>query len=459
ATAAVGGSPYAVTPSDAVGTGLDNYTLSYVDGALTIAPKALDITANDLTKTYGDTLAFTGQEFTASGLVNADTVDSVSLASDGAAADASVGDYDIAAGNASGSGLSNYAITYHDGTLTVSALPLVLVTANDATKTYGDTLTFAGTEFVVNGLVNNDTVDSVTLTSGGAAADADAGSYAIVPSDAAGSGLENYTISYQNGILTVAKADATIDVTGFSGVYDGLAHGATGTAAGVGGVDLSGWLDLGSSFTGVPGGTADWTFSGGTNYNDASGSVAVTITPKALSITADDATKAYGDTLIFAGTEFTASGLVNNDTVDSVTLTSGGAAQGASAGTYEILVSNASGTGLSNYAISYHNGTLAVSRPPAALDGAAYDQLRYKLPYLEQLVPHQINPFDLISSTDLTGPVYFYHPLVEANMSAYDAFTLEEGAYRFIDQNINIVGHEGLLPILEETRKKNVPVL
>ncbi len=43
------------------------------------------------------------------------------------------------------------------------------ITANDATKTYGDTLTFAGTEFTVSGLLNADAVDSVTLTSAGAA--------------------------------------------------------------------------------------------------------------------------------------------------------------------------------------------------------------------------------------------------------------------------------------------------
>ena len=56
ATASVAGSPYAdrrrVTR---VGTGLGNYDITYVDGALTVEAKALTITANDQTKTYGDT--------------------------------------------------------------------------------------------------------------------------------------------------------------------------------------------------------------------------------------------------------------------------------------------------------------------------------------------------------------------------------------------------------------------
>jgi hypothetical protein len=74
-------------------------------------------------------------------------------------------------------------------------------------------------------------------------------------------------------------------VVGFTGVYDGNAHGASGTATGVGGANLNGSLNLGSSFTNVPGGTATWTFTGGTNYNDASG-IGLIIIQKAPSTTA-----------------------------------------------------------------------------------------------------------------------------------------------------------------------------
>ena len=71
--------------------------------------------------------------------------------------------------------------------------------------------------------------------------------------------------------IVITKADATVSVTGYTGVYDAAAHGATGTATGVGGEALSG-LVLGDSFTNVPGGTANWTFTDTTgNYNNASG--------------------------------------------------------------------------------------------------------------------------------------------------------------------------------------------
>jgi hypothetical protein len=78
--------------------------------------------------------------------------------------------------------------------------------------------------------------------------------------------------------IEINKADATFNVVGFKGVYDGNAHGASGTATGVGGANLSS-LSLGVPFTNVPGGTANWTFTDVTgNYNNKSGSVAITIT-------------------------------------------------------------------------------------------------------------------------------------------------------------------------------------
>src|SRR5262249_18799847 len=52
---------------------------------------------------------------------------------------------------------------------------------------------------------------------------------------------------------------------------------------------------------------------------------AATITTAALTITANSSSKTYGQTVVFAGTEFATSGLVGGETVASVTLTSAGA--------------------------------------------------------------------------------------------------------------------------------------
>ena len=77
--------------------------------------------------------------------------------------------------------------------------------------------------------------------------------------------------------IVINKADATVVVNGYTGIYDAAAHGATGSAHGVSGVDLSGDLNFGATFTDVPGGTAHWSFNGGTNYNNQNGSVEIVI--------------------------------------------------------------------------------------------------------------------------------------------------------------------------------------
>jgi hypothetical protein len=90
-------------------------------------------------------------------------------------------------------------------------------------------------------------------------------------------GGTNYNDARGSVAIAISKADATVTVNGYTGVYDGAAHGATGSATGVNRDDLSAGLNLGASFTDAPGGTANWTFAGGTNYNDASGTAAITI--------------------------------------------------------------------------------------------------------------------------------------------------------------------------------------
>src|SRR6185503_8851300 len=80
------------------------------------------------------------------------------------------------------------------------------------------------------------------------------------------------TANYNNIASTtitnsIAKANATIVVNGYSNIYDGLYHGATlGSATGVNGENLSSSVTLGGeTFKNVPGGTATWSFSNG-NY-------------------------------------------------------------------------------------------------------------------------------------------------------------------------------------------------
>ncbi|MFA6353618.1 MAG: MBG domain-containing protein [Candidatus Paceibacterota bacterium] len=106
------------------------------------------------------------------------------------------------------------------------------------------------------------------------------------------------TGNYNNASGTVSdaitKIDAIINVSGYTGTYDGDSHGATGTATGIGDVDLSSSINLGSTFTDVPGGTANWIFAGGENYNNANGNVSIAITAQDITVTADAKSKIYG---------------------------------------------------------------------------------------------------------------------------------------------------------------------
>lgn len=92
-----------------------------------VNPKIITVTADDLTKSYGSTLALgSGQTtFTATGLVGTESIGSVTLTSSGgtAAGDAP-GDYPITPSAATGGSFDpqNYDIDYQDGTLTVMPL-------------------------------------------------------------------------------------------------------------------------------------------------------------------------------------------------------------------------------------------------------------------------------------------------------------------------------------------------
>ncbi len=190
---------YAITAGNASGIGLGNYAIAYVDGLLSVGKATLTITAGPGSKTYGQDGGF--GNYSVDGLLNNDAVASVMLGSEGAAANASVGHYAIHAGDARGTGLGNYTITYVDGQMSVGKANLV-ITARDASKRMGQALLLDG--YTVEGLLNGDRVEGLDLSSDGSAANAGPGRYAILASAARGDRLANYAISYQEGTLDIS---------------------------------------------------------------------------------------------------------------------------------------------------------------------------------------------------------------------------------------------------------------
>ena len=144
----------------------------------------------------------------------------------------------------------------------------LFIKADDLSRVYGaanPTLTFTTTGLDPGGLTGTTTCTTTATQS------SPPGPYTITCSGltpAAG-------VTYSPGTLTIKKADATIVVTSYSLTYDATAHTASGKATGINGEDLTASLNLtGTTHTNAGDYPNDtWTFTGGTYYNDATGTV------------------------------------------------------------------------------------------------------------------------------------------------------------------------------------------
>ncbi len=216
ATDGVVGSPYTITYSYAGnGSVFLNAAASDTSTALTVTPAALTVTANNGSKTYGQTLAYGPGSiaFTSSPLQNGETIGTVTLTSAGGAANAPVSGspYAITPSAATGGTFNpaNYSITYNSGTLTVSPLAVVLT----GTRSYDGT---ANVSFSILSVANKVGSDDVTVASGsGTLAGAGVGSEAITSFGTlalGGTTAPNYTLVGATGSVTITSA-APITIT------------------------------------------------------------------------------------------------------------------------------------------------------------------------------------------------------------------------------------------------------
>lgn len=189
--------------SDAPSTIAAGNRFIFSDAANT-AP-VLIIKADDQIGTYGainGTLTYTVSGYLANGdsASNIFTVAPVVQSSVNSTTNA--GTYNNALTISSGTGLTNlgYQFVYQTGNFQVNKANLI-ITAKDQTKSLGKAFVFAGSQYYVSGLVNGNTVNHVDLSS--AAADIatvpSETPYAIIASNATGTGLSNYNVTYVNG--------------------------------------------------------------------------------------------------------------------------------------------------------------------------------------------------------------------------------------------------------------------
>ena len=179
--------------------------------------------------------------------------------------------------------------------------------------------------------------------------------------------------SYLDGIatqiLTVQKAASTVTPTIGTYTYNGTAQGPN-SASHTGSTGSITYSYEGTGATTYAATATRPTLAGtynvtatlatDANYTTATNTAAFTIDKASLMVTANNQAKALGASLTLGTTAFTHSTVYSTDGITAVTLTSSGASSGAALGSYTITPSAATGTGLSNYTISYTDGSLIV---------------------------------------------------------------------------------------------------
>ncbi|WOK08227.1 MBG domain-containing protein [Imperialibacter roseus] len=341
---------YAITPA---GLTSNNYTISFVAGDLEITKKALTITAEDKTKEFGAsdpvyTAAYAGF------VTGDDATDLSGTLSFNRTAGEVVATYTI---TPSGVTSANYAISFVGGELEITKKVLT-VTAENKTKEYGEvdpanTVTYSGFT------TGEDETDLGGTLSFSRTSGEGAGTYAITP---AGLTSDNYAISFVAGDLEITKRALTVtaeDKTKEYGVADPVntvtyAGFITGESA----TDLSGTLSF-SRTAGEDAGNYAITPAGLTSNNYTISFVAgdLEITKKALTITAEDKTKEYGETDPTATVAY--SGLVEGDEEsDFDGMLAFTRATGENPGVYTI---SPSGLTSDNYTISFADGELQIT--------------------------------------------------------------------------------------------------
>jgi len=366
ATLATSASPvgsYAITPS---GLTSANYEITFVPGVLTVTNLAsLLITANNASRTYGAA----NPTFTASysGFVDGDTESVVTglQFSTTATQSSGIGNYTITPFGASADG---YEISYAPGTLTIERAPLTISIPNQS-RLYGDE-----NDFTVNfnGLVNDETSNVVSglLVTSAASKTSNIGSYAI---EASGATADNYSITYSPGMLTITPAPLTVSIDPATRRYGDPDPVFTYTVSGLknndseGLVTVNNMASLASANAGIGDyGIVGFPFVSSSNYSVAEqvfGSL--TITPRLLTIRADNATRVYGD----VNPTFTASydGLASFDTpalFGDIGLTTQ-ANQTSGVGEWGITFGAVANQ---NYTITREFGTLTITPAPLIFD-------------------------------------------------------------------------------------------
>jgi len=243
--------------------------------------------------------------------------------------------------------------------------PVLTVTANNATRVYGEAnpqFTASITGFLpgdgiadLSGAPDLRTVADVT---------SDVGTYAIEAALGSLQSAQGYSFAFNPGVLTITPRPITVTADNLSRLYGAANPPLTFTVGGLGlvnGDQLTGALATTAGPTTGVGSVpiTQGTLAASANYELTFNPGVLTITPRLLSVAADDQRKLLGQPDPPLTFRLSGDGLVNGDQL------SGSLARdpGETIGSYAIRQGSLSAG--ANYRIEFTPGTLTIDPPPA----------------------------------------------------------------------------------------------
>jgi len=424
-----------------------NYALTYRKGTLTVNKAPLTVTANNATKVYGDANPTFGVSY--SGFKNSETstvLTTVPVFTTLAKTMSNIGTYDLIG---SGGAATNYDISYINGQLTITKA-LLKVYASDTSRMYGD----ANPTFDINITGYKGSDDATVLTANPSAscsalANSSVGSYNITCSDAT---ADNYQFDYTTtvGKLTIKKAVLTVNPDNQTKFYGDVNPALTYTFAGFKNNENSSvliTLPTVSTIATITSSVGSYNISAvngvALNYSFTYNSGLLTINKAPLTVTANNATKVYGNanpslTLRYSGFKNNQTSSVLSTTPTAFTT----ATTTSNAGDYEIV---ADGGVALNYLLSYVNGKLTITKAPLVISakndsinkGAAIPS--FTLVYSGFKGADDVSKLDVLPSVSCSATP-------DSQIGNYD-IVLSGGS----DKNYNYTLQNGLLKIKDNT--------
>jgi len=351
--------------------------------------RPITITANSLSKVYdGTNLNSSGFGITSGSLVTTQTLSSATTTGSQlfVGNSASTTNNAVITDNSDNDVTSNYAVTYIQGTLTVTRASIALIVTADSNQKVYDGTPITDTGWSFTGTLASG--DSLTATVFGSKTDVGTTMNTVTGVTIMHSGTdvtENYSIGYVSGTLEVTARPVTFTAENDTKMYDGTA--LTKASVFVSGGSLADNQELGSvTVTGsqtVVGSTVNTASSAiirDANSNNVTSNYTISyvtglikVITRPITISPDNVSKVYdGTALTSSAVSVTTGSLANGQRIGTITVLGSqtNAGSGNNTASAAIIRDSSNADVTSNYTITYSTGTLTIAARPITITGA-----------------------------------------------------------------------------------------